>query len=226
MRLNYAGEDAGSLASGQVMHNSSRQPNGSHLLQPSLVQQPRGQSSCENTHLQLQYQNKTIGAGSGGRPLPKAAVISDNNFHDFATPTIAARNTTFSQSDLPPSLPGGSNNRHPSMDSRQPLQQTAQIEPGAPHNMVVGDAYLDEMYGFNHAGGITSSRKSVYSNKELQKNNFFRDEHENDPADGQAHGGQNIVQKSDVDRQLSSIMDLKQPDDVNAAYKVSNSQIN
>lgn len=51
-------------------------------------------------------------------------MIGDHNANNFATPTLAARNTTFSQSNLPPSLPGGNNNRHPSMDSRQPLQQT------------------------------------------------------------------------------------------------------
>jgi hypothetical protein len=178
MNLNYAAEDAGSMASGQIMHNSSKQPNGSNLLQPSHLQQQRGQSSCENTHPQLQYQSKTMGAGSGGGPLPKIAMISENNMNNFATPTIAARNTTFSQNNLPPSLPGG-NNRHPSMDSRQPLQQTTQIEPGAPHNMVMGD-YLNQMHGFNHPGGIASSRKSVYSNKELQKNNFFKEEQYNE----------------------------------------------
>lgn len=43
----------------------------------------------------------------------------------------------------------------------------------------MSDAYLDQMYGFNPTGAISSSRKSVYSNKELQKNNFFREDHEN-----------------------------------------------
>lgn len=152
-------------------------------------------------------------------------MIGDNNVNNFATPTIAARNTTFSQSNLPPSLPGGNNNRHPSMDSRQPLQQTTQIEPGAPHNMVMGDINY-QVHGFNHPSGIASSRKSVYSNKELQKNNFFRDEHYNEQQNVAHQGSQNVEQKSEVDRQLSSIIGLKQLDDGAEANKVSTASKN
>lgn len=89
--------------------------------------------------------------------------------------------------------------------------------------MVTSDINLlmNQVHGFNHPGGIATSRKSVYSNQELQKNNFFKDEHYNQQQHANNQGSQNFVHRSEVDRQLSGIIDLKQLDEGHDANKVS-----
>lgn len=176
LAINYAAEDAGSLTSGQMMHNSTNQANmnGINLLPSNHLQPQRGQSYCDNTHQQLQYHSKHPDAVSGG--VGPNFISHDKNINNSVTPIIA-RNTTFCQNSLQPALPGG-NDRHQSMDSRQPLQQTTQIDGNAPAHMMIGDVhYFNEMNKLNPGGsGMSTSRKSVYSNKELQKNNFFKEE--------------------------------------------------